>query len=325
MESENKNGNWKSFLVILGVIILIWLGVSMSSTNSYPTVVKVEYTGIDTARYALIQADSTVTLNIVTNGFSAFQYSLGLRHKVLHVKVPTSSVKADGEATPILISVAQQINDYRSQLGFSEKVTLQPVTEHLRLLIAERQSKVFYPNLSNVSFSFAPGYSLYGMPKIYPDSVVLYGSALSLSKVERIDAAPTQIANIGNSDTYTVALDKSWRKYPDLRISNSSIQVFIPTQECSEGSVEVPIRYQSPDSSMLVRLYPEKVTVTYWVATKDFDRPQASDFVVEARQLDNGSSSVPLIVTSFPSYVRIKDLSSPRVQVVLIQKQKGQR
>ncbi len=284
--------------------------------------VRVAYVGVDTARYAVLQADTTVTFNMVTNGFTAFQHSLSLRQKELQVKIPSISGNRNGEPSTIRISVAQQIRDYRNQLGLNEKVNLQPVTENLQIVLAERQAKVFYPRLDNVSFSFAPGYSLYGMPRIEPDSVVLYGSEVSLSKVSRVDAAATQIANIGLSDTFTVALDDGWRKYPDLRISHSTIRVYIPTEESSEQSVEVPVRYTLRDSSMNVRLYPDRVTVNYWVATKDFDRPQPKDFVVEARGFERGVSSVPLVVTSFPDYVRIKDLSSTHAQVVLIQKQK---
>ncbi len=320
MDATNNTNNLKSFLIILAATLLVWIGVSMSSTNTYPTTLKVVYVGYDTARYAMMSADSTVTFNMQCNGFLALHHSLAMRRQPLLVRLQIpSAVEGTSDPVPIRLSVAQMINDIKKQYNLSEKVNIQTVTESLHLIVAQRLSKAFRPLMDDVSFTFAPGRCLYGTPRIEPDTVYLYGSSSSLSKIEQLKITNTQIANIGPSGYYTLNIDTSWNRYPDLYISTPDIRIFIPTEECTQSSVVVPVHYNHIDTLSKVRIYPEKVTVNYWVANKDFDRPKADDFYVEvSNKISENGDSRMLSIARFPEYVRIKDLSTDRVQIIVI-------
>lgn len=324
MDEQNSTNNWKSFLIILAATLLVWIGVSMSSVNTYPTTLMVEYDGYDTARYAMLSADSTVTINMQTNGFVALHQSIEMRKKPLkvHLQIPPS-VEATTDPVPVRLSVAQMINDIKNQYDLSDKVNIQTVTESLHLVVAQRLSKAFHPMMDEVSFTFAPGHCLYGAPRIEPDTVYLYGSSASLAKIDNLKVMRSQISNIGQSGYYTMSLDTIWNKYPDLRISTPEIRIYIPTEECTENSIVVPIHYNHADSLSKVRIYPDKVTVNYWVANKDFDRPQADDFYVEvSNKLSDKGDAHMLTIARFPEYVRIKDLSTDKVQIIVISNSK---
>ena len=73
----------KQFLVILGLTALVWLGVSMSDVREYPLHVRVEMTGYDTVRYAVVHADTALSLQTEMSGFNvAAMQILGLKRTV---------------------------------------------------------------------------------------------------------------------------------------------------------------------------------------------------------------------------------------------------
>ena len=66
----------KHFLVILGLTALVWLGVSMSEERTYPLRVQVVMTGYDTIRYAVVEADTALDVQVKMSGFDAFLHSI---------------------------------------------------------------------------------------------------------------------------------------------------------------------------------------------------------------------------------------------------------
>ena len=61
----------RSFWVILLITAVVWVSARMSEHDNYPLQVRLLWQGYDTARYAVVQADTTIPLVINSNCFLA--------------------------------------------------------------------------------------------------------------------------------------------------------------------------------------------------------------------------------------------------------------
>lgn len=297
----------KHFLVILGLTALVWLGVSMSETDEYPMRVRVEMTGYDTVRYAVLQADTSLDVEVRMSGFNAFL--LGLHHYVPTVEVPL----ADGQSSVAVHSINEQLR--QSILGAKQ---VSSETDTLHVVLAERSHRVYRPRIDGVNFTFVEQYGLYGEPEVTPSTVVLYGPAEVLDGIAEVRAMPTELCNIKSTSTFRIPLEPVWEQYADVHPSCREVEVYLPVEPYVEKVYSVPIQVENADSTVDLRLYPAQANVRVWVAQRDLDHEPEFTVSVNYRDaLAHDGRMVPHL-SQFPSYVRLRNVEPQEVQCVII-------
>ena len=312
----------RSFWVILLVTAIVGLGTLLSEHDDYPVQVRIQWTGYDTARYSIVQADTLLPLTLNSNCFLAIgrYFDAPKRHYAIHSYGDTV-VKVNKMFIDNILADFQ----YHGIHG-----AVSPV-EQLTLRLAPRQAKVFRPELKGVEFDFADQCGLAGEPRLSPDTVTLYGPEASLAKVSHLYTAPQKITDLKDTCVCTLALDPVWERYPDLRVSSQEVYLFVPVAHYTEKKFSVPVNPvfgPTVDDQVRVRLYPERVEVTLWVAEEDYDRVlpdmvQATVYPVSGSTINSvsgsdGNPALPVRITSFPAYTRVKSVSPSTLQYVVI-------
>ena len=291
--------------------VLVWLGVSMSEVHDYPLHVKVEMTGYDTVRFAVVHADTDLHMQVGMDGFNAAAMSL--------FRIgPT--VKVDMSEGGLYRSVA--VDDIADNLKYQlQSLGIRHVAsshDSLRLQLAQRGQRTYKVNLDSVSFSFAEQYGLYGEPRVSPSHVTLYGADSLLASISTIGIKRTSIDGISGSATYRLRLDPVWEQLGDVRSNYSDVDVFVPVETYVEREYSVPLTVDGADTSVRMRLYPEVVKVRVWVARCDLDRtPDFRVAINYADVLTDGGYLKPRLV-QFPSWVRPRAIVPDVVQCVVI-------
>ena len=301
---------YRAFLFSLFAIFCLWVITSMSDVKSYQD-------GVDTARYAVTHSDSTVLLRFTCNGFRTFNRSLG-KKRVLHFDL-SGLTNDTAQNINIAIDCEMWLDSMRRQLDMRGVEALAPVTPSLHFEASQRLAKPFVPGIDELVFDFEGLYGLNGTPKITPDTVWLYGSASSLSKINGLEAEHRTFKKIKNDTQFKVALKQSWLQYSDLRASTDSITVYVPVETFIEKSVTVPINIVSDGLEGEVRLYPTHASVTFWVTQSDYSLIQASDFQVSTRVMSDDATRFELFVSRFPAATRIKQVEPKTFQYIVVQ------
>lgn len=292
----------------------------MSDVQNYPTVYHVKWTGVDTARFAVTEADTMVTVMLQSSGFSALSRCLHSRHQRLIIDASHSMPPQHGEAFVITMDTRSTVmlSIQRNQVGGIRGVSA--AQERLQLHLAERHHKMFVPQLRGVEYTFVPQFGVDGEPVIKPDSVCLYGSAASLARISEVRAVPTVVANIGKSGYHRVDLDQnSWNKYCDVHASTDHVDIYIPVQRFTEKTFFMPLQVNGIDSTVRINLYPAQVKLTVWVPTKDYAKLTSKDFKLTVQYSDTLVGSRLAVQTDvYPSTVRIKEIEPSNVRFVVI-------
>lgn len=300
----------RSFWIILLLTVATWVVVTMSENSDYPIDVHISYEGYDTARYAVTYSDTVLPVVINSNCFLAISrhYQVPKQHFVIQVQGDT------------MVHVGKNLfDDLVKQLNLTGVQRVSSQVETLRFAISERSSKGFVPQLKGVEFVFADQCGLSGMPKILPDTVWLYGDSASLCNIDELYTKSTQVRNISDSGYCTLALEPVWRNYSDVKSSHDSVRLILPVERYIEKKISVPVTFVSNDGQMRVRLYPERVDVTFWVMSKKYDEITSDMVTAEVEYVPSESpKNLPVRITRFPSYARVKQVTPTELQFVII-------
>ncbi len=309
---------WRGFLFAMLAVFLVWVFSAMAETKSYTEIYALHIEGIDTARYAVSQTDTTITLELQSNGFNALYRSLEPR-RTLHINVAAQIRRPITQPTTLNINLYESIAMLTPQLRMTGVREVKPTGNSLKLNVAPRESRTMVADLRQVKFAFDGSYGLCGDIKVEPDSVVLYGSRKSLNQVGSIMAEATTFDNICQSNTYRVALQPDWKQYPDLRCSTDSISIYVPVAAFVEKKITLPVTVTGNIEGQRIHLHPATVTLHCLVAEQDYSQLSASDFHVTAAYRGDNSDYLQVIVSQFPANVRIMNTTPSRLQYTVIQ------
>ena len=311
----------RAFFFALVAVAIVWIVTAMSEQKQFRESYPIAYDYLDTSLYAIQHKDSILTIDISSNGFNTFRRSKEKRNgKAIHFDMAKLvSQHANDSAFSLVINTDEYLDLIKKQLNMHGVSEVSPVNEKLTLQIALRESKAFVPEIGNVTFNFDKMVGLSGEPVIIPDSVYLYGSHESLSKVETIEAKPCIINNIGKSGRYKIPLSKSWEKYPDLRISTNEIEIYLPVEKFIEQNVTLPIVLTDKNDNEQWNLYPPSVTVQLLVPESKIGSIDLSKCVVSASTKECIDNHIVPQLTKFPSSVRLKSIIPEKVQYIIIE------
>lgn len=314
-----------AFLVILALTVLVWFAVAMSEPRDYHLEVRVEMTGYDAKRYAVVQADSVMTLQVQSTGFNAMIHSLKGEPLVLRLNVNGEAVRRyerQGENSRLICrSVAvndlgDRIKELLSERGMK---MVRSAKDSLLLVLSERKSRVFKVDISAVKMEFAEGYGLYGEPTVTPSEVTLFGDEESLSKIQQLSVKPLNVNGLKETKTFALEVDNTWQG-KDIYASVESVSLKVPVEQYVEKEYTLPVVVERGDSLVRMNLYPDHVTLKVWVPRSDLASVSAEKFSATADYGDVSAhrQSLKVRLARFPKNVRLHSLSPEEVQYTII-------
>ena len=301
----------KQFLVILGLTALVWLAVSMAEEHEYPMKVRVEMTGYDTVRYAVVHADTVLPIQASMEGINAAAVSLfGI--------TPRVTFEMPGDGLRRTLPVAEVADNLRQQLASLGVRHVVGSRDSLLLVLAERESRTFRVSLDSVDFLFAEQYGLYGEPRVTPAMVTLFGPARELDAIGELQVARNTFSNISSTGTYRLPLDPVWQRMNDVRTTATEVEVYLPVEAYVEREFKAPIEVDGADTTMRLRLYPDEAKIRVWVAKRDLERQPDFRVAINYSDVLAGNGRLEPRLVSFPSWVRPRSVEPSEVQCVVI-------
>lgn len=295
------------FVIFLLATTVLWFGVSLSEKRSHTLSFNLQWVGYDSIANVVRYADSTASFTFTANSYTVMR----LKHRSRQTPL-TLNVLSDTTLKGTLLAALLE-----EQFPISGISDLNSQKASVSLRLVPRKHKTLVPQLRGVEVAFAYPYALYGTPRIAPDSVVVYGSEESLAAIETISTQPLTIPNVGRTATYSIPLEDLSSRFPDVRLSVSNVSLRLPTQPYVEKSYTLPVSVKNMDDTKQVRLYPETVKVTLWVAECDVERLKEGDLAATV-EYNTTQPQWSVSVDRFPAYARVKKVQPSDVQYVVI-------
>nr|WP_297161906.1 YbbR-like domain-containing protein [uncultured Dysgonomonas sp.] len=251
---------------------------------------------------------SQINLRIKDNGFSMFKYYFKkrdtLRLDVSAIINSSSSKVLQGSTFDMYVRKALPVS--------TQILNYDPVRISFNYAILEYKK---VPLIFDGQINLSPGYFLNSDIRIIPDSVMAYAAKPDLDKLMFAYTVNDTISGL-NSDKripFKLASVKGIRFVPDI------VNIDVPVEAYTQKNVEVPVECLNLPENLNVKFFPSRVKLSFFVGVSEVDSIKIKDFSVAIDYdgiKDSKQVSVPVRITSSPSYVRNLTISPPNVEFI---------
>lgn len=315
-EKDKEKGKYKRnvyvFLVCLLISTFVWILIRFSkdytTTLSYPVV----FMNKPSTLFRITNVDTVLRINLRAQGFHLLKnnYFSSLEPLIIDVNKLHFVKKAKSNDSYILTStLIQQIT---SQLEFQNTIfDISPDTLFFKF---EKLSKKKVPVHLCQDLNFEKQYLLYDSIQFLPKSVWVSGSQSVIDTLKYVTTSCIHFDNLKEDKSLFVPIVNS--NYTTLP---EQIKVNIDVEQFTEGTLEIPVKFKSDNQK--VKLFPDKVQITYLVALKDYKKVTNELFEAQVNLLDvkhQNESKLKVSINKFPAYLKITRIYPEKVEYIIV-------
>lgn len=230
---------------------------------------------------------------------------------------------------PIEIDIRRMVNSPDGQFVFSENTMAiaNNFSDNIQVRRVEPDTLFFsftskgtksLPIRVDEQFQFAQGYRNYGVTEINPSQINVFGPQSVLDTLQYISTEAW--TSKGVSEPQTAQLDLVRPNVEQLELSVEQVTVSQDVDQFTEGEVEVGITLDNLPDGLTVHALPNKVTVKFIAAFRDFPKVSEQDFAVrmDYSTADLENSRASLVIENVSGLPEVIDWYPQRIDLILI-------
>ncbi|WP_246109101.1 YbbR-like domain-containing protein [Seonamhaeicola algicola] len=304
---KSKKLNVFFLFLLFSFVILIVSKLSKDYTNT----VSFQIEKINVPQEHVILNDS-VQLNITlkTHGFKWLNYYF----KKPKVQVDFSKDVIKKNKTYIY----NKSKAYLNNTQFDKQVELLSINPDTLFFRFDTNMVKKVPVTLNASINYAIGYNALNAIALQPDSVVVIGPHVLVSKIKNLPTEQLVLNDVRDNIDTKIAL-KLPKAHKDLTLSAKQISVTADVEKFTEGTLKIPINVINVPKGVTIKIFPKEVTVAYYVSLKNFQNVVATDFEVVcnyAKITENQSVLVPELVR-VPNTVKSAKINNKQIEFII--------
>ncbi len=292
------------------VAALLWLIIKLSDTYTVTVPFAIHYVDIPASQ--LVQDnDEEVRVTVTTTGFKLLNYYFrSKKHRKINISLKDTKYKAHEHDVYSYNSklVAEKIGEYMASnagdISISDDVQYFTMSR-----LASKKVRV----IPETNLIFDQQYNYYGDPSATPDSITIYGSVDDVSGTDEIKTKVISRKNVNKSIVTKAKIDINDKLKTDV----NEVEVSVNVEKYTESEVVVPITIPA---DLQMHLYPNKVTVRYIVAMKDYAIINNLSFkaVVDTNNMFF-NDVLPVKMELRPNNIQIISLNPKEVEYIIVQ------
>ena len=271
---ESLSGfSYKDFLVFLFFFCLsgvFWLMMTLNETYEVEFPIAVRMVGVPKNVVITSEMSDTVRVTIRDKGYVILAYKGTNQLKPVKINFATYANRETGVGQVPSLDVQKLI---RQQLaGSSTIVSLK--ADRLEFNFNFGRNRRFRVRLVG---HIVPGGNYYlSHVQITPDVVTVYASKKILDEIAAVVTERLDMVNVEDTVTRVVKL----KPIPGAKITPKTVKVTLFPDVLTEGTVDVPITTINKPDNLVVRTFPQSVTVKFSAGAVVYRQVKPSDFTV---------------------------------------------
>ncbi len=307
--STTERRRFSAFFTCLVLAVFAWIFTALSNSYNFTVKEVLSYKNTPQKRaFHSLQPD-TVNATMQGTGWQMFFSKMKNENKVIGVDLRT----LDNKDFVVLSSQLKQINDSKE---FDEQVvSFSPDT--LYFDFSDRAvKKVPVRLLTGIKYQhqFAQSNDI----SVSPSYVTLNGPGNVIDKIKTWNTDSLILDSV--NETIKTRVDFQPVKEGNISIYPKSVQVVIPVDEFTEKTVLIPVKLLNNHNYYKVKLFPQKVKVTFTTSLSRYAEMD-EDFFEASADLslwqDNGYNTLPVKLTRVPAYCKITKIEPQNVDFII--------
>jgi YbbR domain-containing protein len=303
-----------TFLFCVAISAFFWLMLSLAKEYTVTFSFPVTYTNLPADKVIINRLPSTIDVEINASGFNILLYKL--KHTKETLSIDLKDIKHYSIKNRYYITTNSRIEKITNQLD-NELHVLKIFPDTIHLNFNKKVSRKV-PVKVNLALDFDKHYQQADSIKVIPSYITISGAAEEVAKIKSVETVALSLKDVTDS----LVLDMAIAKTPQLKLidlSQPKVKVLVDVTKFTEGSVELPIEVANLPHNYSLKIFPDKVTVKYNVAFKNYEKINSIQFKAEVdyQKIEQGSTKLKVHLVKFPSEIRSIKLSPEKVEYII--------
>ena len=143
--------------------------------------------------------------------------------------------------------------------------------------------------------TYSSGYELNGALQVSPDSIKINGPESILDTIHFVSTTLLQKKDINNSIDQELMI-KNFDASSNVKFNQKKVAVKALVEKYTEGTFEVPFEIVNLPEGMTINTFPKLVKITFRVALSNFNKVDASSFVIECNYKMSNENSLSYLI-----------------------------
>ena len=312
------NKRFSAFLVCLVVAALFWFLNALSKNYNAAIILPVVYQNLPNNKILTRKLPETISIELNAQGFLILAYQYKFINDSILIDAGNLNIRAVEDHYEARMTTASKL--YRIARQFSPEVKINRISPDTIYFAFGNKKRKEIPVKLNYSISYEKQYRLRDRIIFTPSTISISGLDKTVDAIEFFDTDSLVLKEVNNTITTELPL-KVPEQYSTLQVSAKSVHVTVPVEKYTEASVEVPIEVINLPQDRGMKIFPEKVQITYIVGFSDFDRVSEQMFAARVDYLkrDNGNR-LSVEITRHPDFVKILKQDPSKVEYLIRKK-----
>ncbi|MDY6801782.1 MAG: YbbR-like domain-containing protein [Bacteroidota bacterium] len=290
------------FLIFVFIATIFWFLNQLEQEYETEVTLPIRYVNFPKDKILVNEMPKYFDIKVKAYGYKLLEYKISNKFLPFVIDVNTLNMRLYSQQDYVkFYSLTKDLSDKIEQQISSELqiITIQPDT--LFFDFASRVSKKV-PVESKVNPIPASQYMIKGNILIQPDSVTISGANPIIDTINKIYTQNVEITDLTKNYKQYIALDR----YDNVDYSDEKVEISITVEKYTEGSLKIPLKVKNVPDSLVLRTFPNEISVSYLVALSDYDKvlPQFFDADVDYNDINVNQNKVKVRITNSPDYIR---------------------
>jgi len=303
------------YIVCLLLSCLLWVLITLSDKYDTDIIFPVTYSGIPKSKVITNRLPETITARVNAVGFSLLWYKIKGSGETLTLEIPASKLREHNGNYYTLTNT--RIEKISAQLGEKIKV-LRILPDTIYVDFAEKLKRKLRVK-PDITLTLEKQYGLADSIKADPEFVNVVGPRSIVEKMTFALTEKTMLNDVSDKQTVEAKFAKP-ENSEAVTFSPETVKLIIPVEKYTEGSKEIAITVRNLPKGIRLKVYPEKVKITYLVGLSNYDKVDAAAFAVgfNYKNLPKGKGNkVKLEVLNAPEFVNSVKVEPVSVEYII--------
>ena len=308
-EHKQRVRSLSGMVIFMLVSALLWLIIKLSDTYTVTVPFAIHYVDIPASKL-ITDNDQEVSATVTTSGFKLLNYYFKNK-KNRKIDISLKEVKYKTTENNMYAYSSRFIIDKIGEFLSSNTTDIQ-LTDDLQYFNLSRLASKKVKIVPETSFSFEKQYNYYGEPMSTPDSITIYGAVEDVNKTTEIRTKTITKKNVNQNVVAKAKIDLDEKLKADV----DEVEVSVNVEKYTESEVVVPITIPG---NIKMHLFPEKVSIRYIVAMKDYAIINSMSFKAIADTTDMFfNDALPVELVLFPNNTQIIGIDPKEVEYIIV-------
>ncbi|MEE4197925.1 MAG: hypothetical protein V2I54_09780 [Bacteroidales bacterium] len=290
------------FLIFVFISTIFWFLNQLEQEYETEVTLPVRYTSFPKDKILVNELPRQFDIRVKGYGYKLLEYKISNKFLPFVIDVNTITMRLYSRKDYVkFYALTRNLSDKIEQQLSSELkiITIQPDT--LFFDFADRIHKKV-PVISKVKPIPASQYLIKGDLKLDPDSIIISGANPIIDTIQQVYTREIELPDLTKDYKESIAIDK----YDQVDYSDEEVEIAISIEKFTEGSLKIPLKVKNVPDSLVLRTFPNEISVSYFVALSDYDKvlPQFFDAEVDFNEINFTDNKAKVKITGSPEYIR---------------------